>query len=76
MRKVCSHIQNQVEKITSRCETINIRNGNKKSGKRVKEQYEKHEKFVGHFFFFFPKKKTCAKSKKKRYEKGMAKKRR
>jgi hypothetical protein len=62
MRKVCSHIQNQVEKITSRCETINIRNGNKKSGKRVKEQYEKHEKFVGHFFF--QKRKPALKAKK------------
>ena len=29
----------------------------------IKEQYEKHEKFVGTLFLFFPKKKTCAKRK-------------
>jgi hypothetical protein len=26
---------------------------------RIKEQYEKHEKFVGHFFFFSKKENLC-----------------
>ena len=50
--------------------TIGIRNG-----KGDQKSNTKNEKFVGHFFFFFQKRKPVLKEKK-RYEKGMAKKRR